>query len=62
MNELEQAKHELKVAVRLLLNVRREHKLGRATVFAIERAMIALENAQRKSDEALEALLKELGA
>lgn len=58
MNDLEQFEHELKVAVRVVLHLRREHKYGRATVFAIERALIELEQAQSKSDE---ALLKELG-
>ena len=58
MNDIKQSEHELKVAVRLVLHLRREHKHGRATVFALERALIELEQAQSKSDE---ALLKELG-
>ena len=58
MNNLAQAEEELRLAERLVSNLKWEHRHGRATVFELERALIALDRATRKHDE---ALLKELG-
>lgn len=58
MNNLEQTGEDLLLAGRLVQLLRIEHNKGRATVFELERALIALDRANRKHDE---ALLKELG-
>lgn len=58
MNALDNAEEELWLAERLVFDLKWDHKRGKATVFELERALIALERAKRKHDE---ALLKELG-
>ena len=58
MNNLDNAEEELRQAERLVSHIKLEYRHGRATVFELERALIALERANRKHDI---ALLKELG-
>lgn len=58
MNELENAEADVREAERLVSKLKFDYKHGRATIFELERALIALERANRKHDV---ALLKELG-
>ena len=58
MNNFEQAKEELRLAERLVFDLKWDYKRGRATIFELERALIELDRANRKHDV---ALLKELG-
>lgn len=58
MNDLAQAEEELRLAERLVTILKRDYKHGKATIFELERALIALERVDRKHDI---ALLKELG-
>lgn len=58
MNELNIASEDLRLAERLVTILKWDYKHGRATIFELERALIALERVSRKHDE---ALLKELG-
>ena len=58
MNDLTQAEEELRLAERLVSSLKWDYKHGRATVFELERALIALERVDRKHTE---ELLKELG-
>lgn len=58
MNNLEQTGEDLLLAGRLVQLLTIEHNQGRANAYELERALIALDRANRKHDE---ALLKELG-
>ena len=58
MNDIDNEAEELRRAEQMVADLKWDYRHGKATVFELERALIALERANRKHDE---ALLKELG-